>query len=177
MQKALLLSCIAVLLNACATLEPEDCLRGDWQSIGYSDALNGKSILLNDHADACAKVHVVPNQSLYLQGYDTGARQFCTYDKGLQVGTEGRYVPDELCTRVGLIEPFQSGYQRGKRIYEKQQEIERKNSSIDDIEKKLNDIRQGKQQATPQEVDLLYREKELIRKEIDLLQREKDGLR
>lgn len=175
MKTLLLLSSLAISLTACATLEPEECLRADWNSIGYTDALKGKTVLLADHRQACASVKVQPDQNAYMQGYNKGSQQFCTYESGLKVGQDGNSVSD-ICDKPGLSKAFYRGYGQGKKVYDKQQEIEGKEQERQEIEKKLTDIKLGKPNTSPAELDILYREKELLNKEIHLLEQELDDI-
>ncbi len=103
-------------LAACASLSPEECKIADWKKIGFNDAMQGTDMRLVEHTQACAKVNVQPNQSLYQQGYDQGARQFCNYDKGFEFGKANRNV-GSICARIGMSKEFNTGYVQGKQIY------------------------------------------------------------
>lgn len=175
MKKAVLLCGAAVALNACASLSPEECKTADWARLGYADAMKGDAAQLPDYVKDCAKAGVTPDPRAYMGGYDSGAKAFCTYEKGVEVGEQGRWVAD-LCNKPGLAEAFNQGLAKGKKRYEKQQEIDRKEDERNKLEQKLKDIKDGKAQSSVQEVDLLYREKELVDKEIDVLKREKDAI-
>lgn len=103
-------------LAACASLSPEECKIADWKKIGFNDAMQGTDMRLVEHTQACAKVNVQPNQSLYQQGYDQGARQFCNYDKGFEFGKANRNV-GSICERIGMSKEFNTGYVQGKHLY------------------------------------------------------------
>lgn len=175
MKSAWLVMGVSVLLTSCATLEPEECKTADWVKLGYSDAMSGSSVMLSDYSKDCAKAGVTPDQTAYMSGYNNGAKAFCTYDKGVEVGEKGKSVSD-LCNKPGLAEEFNRGLEKGKKLYAKQKEISSKEDERSKIEKKLNDIKTGKVQGSAQEVDMMYREKGLIEKEIEVLKREKAGL-
>lgn len=52
----------SMFLLSCATLSKQQCLIGDWQTIGYNDGVAGySSERLASHSKACAKAHVTPD--------------------------------------------------------------------------------------------------------------------
>lgn len=175
MKAAWLVMGVSVLLTSCATLEPEECKTADWMKLGYSDAMNGSSVMLGDYGKDCAKAGVTPDQNAYMNGYNSGAKAFCTYDKGVEVGEKGKSVSG-LCNKPGLAENFNKGLAKGKDLHKKQQAISGKEDERNKIEQKLRDIKSGKLPSSTSEVDLLHREKSLIEKEIDVLKREKEAL-
>lgn len=175
MRKQLFGVVLGVSLSACATLEPEECKTADWTKLGYSDAMTGESVRLSDYGKDCAKAGVTPDQNAYMSGYNSGAKAFCTYDKGVEVGENGKYVSN-LCNKPGLAEEFNRGLAKGKQLRAKQQEISNKESERDAIEEKLKAVKDGKSQVSAQDVDLLHREKALVEKEIEALKREKSAL-
>ena len=175
MKSAWLVMGVSVLLTSCATLEPEECKTADWVKLGYSDAMSGSSVMLSDYSKDCAKAGVTPDQTAYMSGYNNGAKAFCTYDKGVEVGEKGKSVSG-LCNKPGLAEDFNRGLAKGKELNKKQKAVSGKEDERNKIEQKLSDIKSGKVQSTAQDVDMLHREKSLIEKEIDVLKREKDAL-
>ncbi len=171
MKKTLCCLSFVTLLSACASMTPQECQNADWNRIGFSDAANGKNIQLSEHQQACAAVKITPDHNAYMAGYNAGAVQYCTYDKGLEVGKAGLSKSD-TCNTPALASQFQLGYERGYKIHDKQSEIDAKQQRLDEIKDKLDKVQSNKLLITPQEIDLLYREKELINKEVDLLKKE-----
>jgi hypothetical protein len=159
------------LLSACATMTPKECKNANWRDIGYSDALDGKSVQLSGHREACAKVKVRPNREVYMSGYRRGSREFCTYESGLQFGKRGKNASN-ICTSVASGRDFFRGYDKGKQIYDIKKEIDEQRDQHRKIEKKIRKVRKSKEKDSDREIDLLYREKELINREIDSLRRE-----
>jgi hypothetical protein len=106
-----------------------------------------------------------------MQGYNQGAKTYCTYDNGLKVGKDGLYVSN-TCKRPGLEYDFMQGYQQGKKFYAKQQKINTKQQTIDSLNKKIDAIKNSKVKGSTQDIDLLYREKELANQQISLLKSE-----
>ncbi|MGV6808707.1 MAG: DUF2799 domain-containing protein [bacterium] len=166
----------SVLLNACATLSSDECLNANWKNIGFADAMKGRSIQLGDHSEACAKVKVTPDKPLYMQGYNEGAKQFCTYDNGLTIGTKGDSAP-ATCNTPELSKRFYEGYRKGKKRYDEYKKVLDKEKEIAAVDNKINDIRTKKVQASAQELDFLYREKEVLNKELALLKQTYDSLK
>lgn len=175
MKSAWLVMGVSILLASCATLEPEECKTADWTKLGYADAMDGSSMRLGDYGKDCAKAGVTPDQTAYTSGYNSGAKAFCTYDRGVEVGEKGKYVSD-ICSKPGLAEDFNRGLAKGKKLNDKQKEISRKEDERSKIEQKLSDIKAGKLQSSAQEVDLIHREKGLVEKEIEALKREKESI-
>lgn len=162
---------LTCLLTACATMTPQECQTADWQRVGFADALGGKNILLAEHQQACASVKITPDRQAYMNGYNAGAVQYCTYDKGLEVGKTGLSKSD-TCNTPALAANFQRGYERGYKMHSKQSEIDTKQQRLAEIDTQLDKVRNNKQPMTAQEVDLLYREKDVLKQEIELLQKE-----
>jgi len=75
------LSCISIgflLLQGCATLSKEECIQGNWYTIGYTDGAKGKSLdRLGSHAKACADYSVAPNRADYMAGRRIGLTYHC----------------------------------------------------------------------------------------------------
>lgn len=176
MYKLMMLGACSVLLASCASMSPEECKVADWTKRGYSDALRGNTVRLLDYQQDCAKVGVVPNQQAYLNGYNNGARQFCTYENGFKAGEE-RGSASDICNKPELGDAFHKGLRKGKKLYKKHKEILNKEIEVSKIESTIKDVRAGKKQLSAQELDLLYREKALLNKEIDSLEDQIDDLR
>lgn len=85
--KSLLLLSVVLLVSACATLDRNDCVTGDWQTIGYNDGARGRSgEFLELHQQACAKHGVSVEEPLYTQGYKTGLAHYCQPETGYRLG-------------------------------------------------------------------------------------------
>lgn len=101
---------------ACATLSQEECLQGDWRTIGYMDGVDGRPMSrVENHAKACQKSGVTPDMSLYSQGRDQGLRRYCTETNGFRVGRQGHAYAG-VCPPP--VEPeFLGGYADGERVH------------------------------------------------------------
>ena len=63
----------SMFLLSCATLSKQQCLIGDWQTIGYNDGVAGYfSERLASHSKACAKAHVTPDYLAWERGRKLG---------------------------------------------------------------------------------------------------------
>jgi hypothetical protein len=156
-------------------MSSKECKTANWKSVGFSDAMKGRSVQLSDHRDACAKVQIQPNSALYMSGYNAGSRQFCNYQSGLRFGKRGRSA-NNICSSAPQRNDFFRGYDKGKRIYTIEQKISSKESERRSVEKKIRDVQKGKVKSGIRNLDLLYREKELINREINALKREQRSI-
>lgn len=114
MKKILLLCCL--LLSSCSNMKPEECRNANWRDIGYNDAIKGRSILLNNHTKACAKVNLTPNKKAYTTGHKLGSKKFCTYKNGFIIGRRGK-DKTEICITPELAKPYYGGYKEGLAVY------------------------------------------------------------
>lgn len=78
------------LLSGCATLSKQQCLTGNWQSIGFEDGAAGRSSdFFDNHNQACSNLGVVANYSLWEQGRQQGLKQYCSETNAYQTGRNG----------------------------------------------------------------------------------------
>ena len=139
-----------VALGSCATLNEAECVSGDWASIGRRDGGEGLPMSrLADHAKACAKHGVVPDQQAYAMGRDEGLMAYCTPPSGFLHARNGDAYHG-VCPGA-LEQDFRAGYRDGSqaaivlgrlRNLESQRESRRQRadqirSQINDEEKKL----------------------------------------
>jgi len=113
------LICILLLctLSGCATLSKNECLTGDWLTIGYEDGAEGKPReRIGAHQEACAEYGIAPDFTTYQQGYDNGLLLFCTPRNGFIKGKAG-YQYTGICPER-LENGFLDGYDGGREIYQ-----------------------------------------------------------
>lgn len=78
-------------LAACASLTEEQCLSGDWASIGFNDGAQGRTQdYISRHFDACGDVGVIPDTQAWLSGRAQGLLQYCTQENAYSEGRRGR---------------------------------------------------------------------------------------
>ncbi len=83
------ISLALLALTGCATLDKDECLRGDWPAIGFTDGQRGLDAQkqFQRHTKACSKHSIAPDQTLYNEGYANGLIVFCTPDSGYDHAT------------------------------------------------------------------------------------------
>ncbi|MBX2838897.1 MAG: DUF2799 domain-containing protein [Gammaproteobacteria bacterium] len=150
---------LSIGVSACSTISKKDCVRGDWQTIGFKDGKQGYTTdRLESHAKTCAKVDVTPDAIAYQKGHQAGVLEYCTPQNGSRVGRnndEYRGVcPEEL--EYGFLE----NYVTALRIKLDDLEIER-----DQVKDQLDEARDerarlGADQPVPKQ----------LRREIDYYQ-------
>ena len=132
--RALPLAFVALaLLASCASVSREECLAGDWASIGQRDGAAGRvgATQFERHVTACAKVDVIPDRTAWAEGYEAGLRQYCTPLGGLREGEAGHRYRD-VCPASSEA-GFLRGYDLGTAAYRQRQrisEIEREISAL-----------------------------------------------
>ena len=115
-KQTMILAGFAALTAGCATISEESCIAGSWESLGYEDGRNGESRgAFNKTAKTCAKYGIAASAPDYRAGYDTGIRQYCSYDKGLAHGEAGSSIKTE-CREINSV-PYLDGYTAGLPLY------------------------------------------------------------
>lgn len=128
---------ILLLLGGCSTISKKDCVRGDWQTIGFRDGKQGYDPnRLQNHAKICAKSDVIPDATAYIRGHKVGVRAYCTPENGSAVGRrEGDYTG--VCPE-DLEYAFLENYVTALRVRLDDLEIERDDVK-DDLDKKRDE--------------------------------------
>ncbi len=120
---------LALIIQGCATLSKEECLYADWYQIGYEDGSRGKEVLqLSKHRKACAKAGVTPDRNFYEKGHQEGLLNYCTYQMGLRLGSNGNSMP-QFCPQAARAK-FTHGFQHGAERYRQIKVIKRLESDI-----------------------------------------------
>ncbi|MFA8388387.1 MAG: DUF2799 domain-containing protein [Pelagibaca sp.] len=124
------------LVTSCATLSEEECLQGNWREIGQRDGQAGRtSSFIAEHAKACEKAGVVPNQSLWEQGRQAGLPAYCTPSKIYGEGQAGRRL-SPVCPSAQLP-TLQRAHDAGLTWYRLTGEISALNSEISDLQGRI----------------------------------------
>ena len=133
----LVLSCGLV---GCASISENECLAGAWSDIGYQDGVNGRQKgKLADYAEDCARYAVAPDRQAYLQAYDQGLMEYCTYSQGLELGEGGKSF-NQACSGH-LSNGFAQGYEEGRLRYAIYQEHTELVADYEDVLETLVDVR------------------------------------
>lgn len=101
-----------ILLPACASLSKEECLRNDWDAIGFRDGSQGYPFArIHSHEEACSDYHIMPNISRYQNGRERGLFVYCTEEVGFREGEQGNTYQN-VCSEQQEI-AFMRGYFNG----------------------------------------------------------------
>jgi hypothetical protein len=125
-----------MLVAGCASISKQECLVGDWQSVGFKDGNNGQpTARLGSHIEECGKHGVSIDRATYMKGYNEGLQAFCTFDRGLQFGRSGGYYQD-VCP-ANLAVEFRRGYTMGSQIKKVEDQISTIENEISMLEEAL----------------------------------------
>jgi hypothetical protein len=178
--RALLLLLLPILVAGCATMDRDQCRDADWYRIGRLDGVAGHgSERLMQHAEACGRYGVIPDEALWRQGQADGLQAFCRPDNAYGFGRGGgsyrHTCPPEL-------EPaFLDAYREGRRIYQLEQrgkelerEIAKLESEIKDWEKVLlrDAVKTEERTRAYREIQRLEERRDGLRRELHQLRRE-----
>ena len=142
--RSMILLGTALILGACAgkpSMTQNQCLAGDWESIGMRDGSLGMTssrIIL--HQEACGEFGVVPNRNAYLTGYQDGLVSYCTADKGFQLGASGKAL-NTVCQK-DLREPFASAHADGREVFLARREVNRLAQTLSGHERRIVKIKE-----------------------------------
>lgn len=116
LRKTIILAGAVFMMAGCSTISKNSCIAGNWESLGYEDGRNGESRgHFNKIAKTCAKYGIAANATDYRQGYETGIRQYCSYDRGYRHGEVGNSIKTE-CREINSA-PYLDGYSEGLPLY------------------------------------------------------------
>lgn len=128
-----------VFTTGCATMNQSECQVANWEIIGLEDASAGRSSsYIGQHRSACAEYGLSPDLELYMKGYERGLARFCTYQNGLNLGSNGRSYAS-ICSGDSA-EDFMRGYSQGRQDFEMRQNINRLKSEISRHHQRLQQI-------------------------------------
>jgi Protein of unknown function (DUF2799) len=108
---------MCALLSGCASMDRGECVSANWYAIGLEDGARGQPLeRLGTHRRACSEHGVAPDAQRYVAGRNEGLKSFCTYERGFTQG-RGGHAYGGTCP-APLAAAFQSGYQRGRELYD-----------------------------------------------------------
>lgn len=172
---AVVLGGAAIGLGSCATMSAEQCLAGDWVGQGFSDGAAGYAMSrLGEHAEACVKHGVVPDDAAYRAGWNDGVLRYCTIDNGFRVGAQGGSYAG-VCP-AGIERDFVIAYEDGRVVHLAEQAVSEARSRIDSNAYRLEEL-DDKIDAKQRELraeGLTDAERDAIRNRIRELRRERD---
>jgi hypothetical protein len=127
-------------VGGCASVSKNQCLVGDWETVGYRDGLNGaQSTALLRHQNTCLKHGVTPDREAYMGGWRNGVVQYCQPDNGFDVGNRGAGYAN-VCPEH-LAHPFRAAYNDGRQLYLARVELDNLRTGIEQRELRLRDLK------------------------------------
>lgn len=125
-----------MILTGCATLSREECITGDWRSLGIKDGSNGEpDFRIEAHRKACAKEGVRIDDRQYFDGRAEGLREYCRIDNAFQTGLNGRQYQGVCPPAINLL--FRRYNQAAYAVHQTMDEIKQLKTELSNREIKL----------------------------------------
>lgn len=132
----------AAILSSCATLSKQECVIGDWQTIGYNDGVAGyHSDRLAAHAKACAKAGVAPDYEAWQRGRQLGLKQYCTTNNAYNVGRRGQRL-NSVCPATSAS-ALQRANQRGLDYHTLESQLDKDQRLLDIYQDEFDKLESG----------------------------------
>ncbi len=156
------------LLPACASLSKEECLRNDWDAIGFRDGSQGYTFdRIHSHEEACRDYNIVPSVARYQNGRERGLFVYCTEEVGFREGEQGKSYQN-VCTPQQEV-AFMHGYMNG---------LDSAKSALElDLERKTDEVLDKSTSIARMDTRKDKKEREDALKELDRLENELDQLK
>ncbi|WP_306522788.1 DUF2799 domain-containing protein [Rheinheimera sp.] len=131
---------LMLLLTACSSISKNECLLGDWYSLGVNDGKAGTlATKFRDYQKDCAEHGVKPDFKAYQQGHSQGLVFYCDFPHGEAHGRSGAQY-NTACT--GKLEAdFRRGYQQGQRWHQAKSAVDQLAAAISNIELRIDQSR------------------------------------
>lgn len=169
------LAALAIGVGSCATMSEEQCLAGDWSGQGFSDGAAGYAMSrLGEHAEACGRHGVVPDDAAYRSGWNEGVLRYCTIENGFRVGAQGGGYAGVCPAEVER--DFVVAYEDGRLIHLAEQAVSEARGRVDSNGARLEEL-DDKLDAKQREFraeGLTDAERDAIRNRIRELRRERE---
>jgi hypothetical protein len=124
-----LIAATLVMQGCATTMNENECVHVDWQTVGYEDGARGEPAhRLGQHRRACAEHGVVPDLEAYQAGRRQGLQEFCQPANGFAVGASGRVYAGSCPTQ--LEEDFLVAYKAGRKLHDLESRLSNLNSQI-----------------------------------------------
>ena len=128
---------LLAVLGGCASMSESECQHADWYQKGVQDGREGQTRdRVEDHAKACSKVGIQPDEARWQAGWAEGLRRYCRPAQGWQLGLKGEYYRG-VCADQPEGEDFERYYEAGKRVYDTGQRIDRNYREMQRLERDL----------------------------------------
>lgn len=121
------------MVAGCATIPEDQCAKVDWYALGVQDGRAGyEEGRLERHREACAGVHISPDEIRYGEGRRVGLAEYCRPDNAIREGLAGRYY------RGVCDEEFRRLHKTAYEVYSIKQDIK---SNLDEVSSKESELR------------------------------------
>lgn len=118
----------AAALSACVSMSPDECLRADWQALGFQDGRAGEGMdTLDERRRQCTKAGAAVDATAYLRGREEGLRMYCDPRNAQELGLRGAGYAG-VCP-PDLAPLFRSRYEAGR-------EVHRARDSLEDLDRR-----------------------------------------
>lgn len=164
-------------LASCATMSKEQCLAGDWTGQGYADGMAGRAMSrLGEHAEACAKHGIAPDDDSYRAGRAQGLRVYCTPANGFRIGRQGNNYGG-VCP-ADLEGDFVYAFNDGRTVYAANQAVVDAQGRVDNAAYRIQDYdnRITARQAELRADDVTDEQRDILRNQIRDLRRDREGV-
>ena len=127
-----------MIFAACAHAPPERCQELDWYELGRQDGTRGLTSSSRRHVEVlCKDSDQSLSEAFYNNGFDSGIAQFCTTEKGFELGRIGA-KPIDVCPPLQQSE-FSRAFERGRRYTQIETEQREIHKRIQNLEIRLKD--------------------------------------
>ncbi len=127
---------LAMVLASCATLTKQECLDGDWHTIGYQDGADGRlpDYILR-HEETCGRIGVLPDVAAWRAGRAEGLPLYCTPEKAYAIGRMGRDIAP-VCSPEALV-AMRDAYRLGRVYYHLSDDIAELQQRVRDLDARI----------------------------------------
>lgn len=140
----------ATVLAGCATLTEDQCRQVDWKDLGRRDGTQGQSPdRVADHAKACAKAGIRPDEAMWRAGWREGVASYCTPKVAWSEGSRNQSYQG-ACRDLDEA-GFLRWHRSGQDLYRTRTERERARSEIDRLEAQLKKAEKDDERKTLRE--------------------------
>ncbi|ADZ68497.1 ATPase involved in DNA repair [Polymorphum gilvum SL003B-26A1] len=127
---------LALTLGGCESVSKDQCLAGDWVSLGRADGAVGRSSnRIEDIVKDCGRHGVTPDPQAYLAGWNEGVQIYCTPANGFNVGRQGS-SHSGICPPA-LAGSFEQSYRLGYRLWSARSAVEQVETRIRSLESRI----------------------------------------
>ena len=161
-----------VILTGCATLNKEECMRGDWRDLGMKDGLNGEpATQIEQHSKACAEHGIRPDERQYMEGRAEGLREYCQIENAFRSGLNGKQYQGVCPPAIDSL--FRRYNKAAYSVYQTREKIKQLHSEISSKQKNLESNKTTDNERTKLRGEIREREKKLDELRNDLRDRER----